>query len=88
MKQLSEGAPEGQEARLERIRQQLGLFAKAVQRWPEEVQAKPTRLMMAAENDATQKAYCDRDLAKSETKKVEFHDAIEALIAKNLQAVS
>ena len=55
VKQLSEGAPEGQEARLERIKQQLGLFAKAVQQWPEEVQAKPTRLMMAAENDAPER---------------------------------
>ena len=70
VKQLSEGAPEGQEARLERIRQQLGLFAKAVKRWPEEVQAKPTRLMMAAENDATEE--------ETPAKLTEFEDLWEA----------
>jgi hypothetical protein len=41
-----------------------------------------------AESDATEKAYCDEELAKTEAKKVDLDDDIEALVAKIDQATS
>merc|ERR1719446_874586 len=42
----------------------------------------------AAEADAGEKAYCDEELAKTEAKKVELDDDIEALTAKIDKAAS
>merc|ERR1719473_2179557 len=45
-------------------------------------------LEKAAEDDASEKAYCDEELAKAEAKKVELDDDIEALTAKIDKATS
>ena len=70
VKRLTEHAPEGQENRLERLAQQLKHFTDAVQQWPEEIEAKPTRLMMASENDSI--------LDGTAAKLTEFEDLWEA----------
>jgi len=46
------------------------------------------KLEKEAEEDAGEKAYCDEELAKTEAKKVELDDDIEALVAKVDQASS
>merc|ERR1719267_187224 len=46
------------------------------------------KLEKEAEEDATEKAYCDEELAKTEAKKSELDDDIEALTAKIDQASS
>ena len=40
------------------------------------------RVEKAAEEGATKKAYCDKELAKIEAKKVELDDDVEALTTK------
>ena len=45
-------------------------------------------LKKEAEEDATEKAYCDEELAKTEAKKVELDADIEKLVAKIDQATS
>jgi len=47
-----------------------------------------SKLEKEAEEDAGEKAYCDEELAKTEAKKVELDDDIEALVAKVDQASS
>merc|ERR1719197_1342352 len=46
------------------------------------------KLEKEAEEDATEKAYCDEELAKTEAKKSELDDDIESLTAKIDQATS
>merc|ERR550537_1110775 len=61
-----------------------GVFDKVKAMVKEQIAA----LEKAAEDDATEKAYCDEELAKTEAKKVELDDDIEALTAKIDQATS
>merc|ERR1719390_438468 len=46
------------------------------------------KLEKEAEEDATEKAYCDEEMAKTEAKKTELDDDIEKLTAKIDQATS
>merc|ERR1719183_2811704 len=61
-----------------------GIFDKISAMIKEQIAA----LEKAAEDDATEKAYCDEELAKTEAKKVELDDDIQALTAKIDQATS
>ena len=55
-----------------------GVFAKIKSMILEDIAA----LEQQAKDDATEKGYCDGELAKTEAKKVELDDDIEALIGQ------
>jgi len=61
-----------------------GVFAKIKAMIEQDIAA----LEQQAQDDATEKGYCDEELAKSEAKKVELDDDIEALTAKIDRAIS
>ena len=54
----------------------------------EELRASLEALKKEAEDDATENAYCDEELAKTEAKKVELDADIEKMVAKIDQATS
>ena len=61
-----------------------GVFAKIKSMILEDIAA----LEQQAKDDATEKGYCDGEPAKTEAKKVELDDDIEALMAKIDWAIS
>ena len=56
VKRLITEAPDGRKAGARRLIQQVESFIGQVEEWPEEVETKPTRLMMVSDNDTEQEA--------------------------------